>query len=285
MNKLPKISIITPSFNQGQFIEETIQSVLNQDHPDLEYIVIDGGSTDNTLDILRKYNDSILWMSEPDRGQVDAINKGLRRATGEIVAFLNSDDLYEPGALWAVSEYAVDHPEAMLITGQCRNIDEKGEETRKAITLYKNFWLGLRSYRVLLVLNYISQPATFWRYAVTEQIGYLDESLHYTMDYDYWLRIGCKYPIHYLHRNLACFRIHSSSKSGTTAHKQFDEELFVAGKYGSGLPLKLHRFHRFVTVAIYKGMLSNLHSSKKKSLHQVKSAYQQKQNTSTLDHA
>jgi glycosyltransferase involved in cell wall biosynthesis len=275
MNMLPKISIVTPSFNQGQFIEETIQSVLNQNYPDLEYIIVDGGSTDNTLDILRKYSDSVFWIIEPDRGQVDAINKGLRRATGEVIAFLNSDDLYVPGALRAVGEYAVAHPEAMLITGQCRNIDENGAEIRKAIAFYKNIWLRLRSYQALLTLNYISQPATFWRKAVIERIGYLDESLHYTMDYDYWLRIGCQYTIHCLYRYLACFRIHSSSKSGTTAHKQFDEELFVAAKYGAGLPLRLHRLHRFVTVFIYKGMLRGLQSNKREALQSVKSAYQQ----------
>jgi glycosyltransferase involved in cell wall biosynthesis len=157
MTEWPKISIITPSFNQGAFIEETIQSVLSQEYPNLEYMIVDGGSTDDTLDILHKYQDQLTWISEPDRGQVDAINKGLKLASGEVLAYLNSDDLYLPGALRKVGAYFAEHPQAEWLTGYCRNVDGEGQPIRGLIRAYKNFWLSRPSYRVLLVLNYIAQ--------------------------------------------------------------------------------------------------------------------------------
>lgn len=115
---LPKISIIIPTLNQARFIEETIQSVLSQNYPNLEVIVCDGGSIDGTQDILKKYADSLTWTSEPDRGQVDAINKGLRQATGDVVAYINSDDIYTPNTLLSVGKYFIDHPETQILTGK-----------------------------------------------------------------------------------------------------------------------------------------------------------------------
>lgn len=253
MNKeLPKISIVTPSLNQAPFIEETIQSVLNQGYPNLEYLIVDGGSTDGTLRILKKYEGQLSWISEKDNGQSDAINKGLRQVTGDIVAFLNSDDLYEPGGLLAVGEYFLNHPEANWLTGLCINIDQTGKEIRKLNRLYKNFWLRWKSFAVLQVLNYVSQSATFWKRSAMNKIGYLNEHLHYTMDYDYWLRLGQRYPLHVLYRDLASFRIHNNSKSGTTTHHQFDEELKVLQKYYKGLPVFLHRLHGILIVKFYE---------------------------------
>lgn len=249
--RLPRISVITPSYNQARFIEQTIQSVLSQNYPHLEYLIIDGGSTDGTLDILRRYNDHLTWISEQDSGQTNAINKGLRMASGEIVAYLNADDLYEPDTLFLVGKYFNSNSDAMCVTGQCQNIDEKGKIIRRGVSWYKNFWLRVGNYSVLQVLNFIAQPATFWRRCILEQIGYLDERLHYTMDYEYWLRIGKHYPIHRLHRPLAQFRIHSNSKSGQTSTDQFNEELLVAMCYGKGLPILLHKLHRIATVQVY----------------------------------
>lgn len=251
----PKISIITPSYNQAQFLEETIQSVLGQNYPNLEYWIIDGGSTDGTLEILKKYNGQIKWISEPDHGQTHAINKGLQRATGEIVAFLNSDDIYEPGALFAVGRYFLSNRDAVWLSGRCLNVDEFGCRIRSFIQRYKNFWLRLNSYPVLLVLNYISQPATFWRRSALQKVGYLNEDLHYTMDYEYWLRLGKEYRLNVLNRDLASFRIHGLSKSGTTPNKQFDEELKVAKFFGNNNHIFLHKLHRFITVTIYEKLM------------------------------
>jgi glycosyltransferase involved in cell wall biosynthesis len=253
--KLPRISIVTPSLNQADFIEKTIQSVLGQHYPDLEYLVIDGGSTDSTHEIIRKYDRSLISISEKDSGQTYAINKGLRQSTGDILAFLSSDDVYEPGALLAVGEYFLKHPDAMWVSGLCININNKGDEIRKAIRFYKNIWLSIHNYKVLLVLNYVSQPATFWRRKALEEIGYLDEKLYFTMDYEYWLRLGKKYPLHVINQNLARFRIHSNSKSGSTSHSQFDEEFQVAGRYTNKALLLLHRIHRQLNIKIYRIMM------------------------------
>ena len=213
---------------------------------------MDGGSTDQTLDILKKYKNQLQWVSEPDHGQAHAINKGLRRATGDIVAFLNSDDLYEPGTLHAVGTFFAEHPRAAWLTGSCINIDQAGKEIRQRTRLYKDFWLSLHNYAVLQVLNYISQPATFWRRTTMEEIGYLNESLQYTMDYEYWLRLGKEYRLSILHRPMAKFRIHHRSKSGTTIHRQFDEELAVARCYCNPAMLLLHRLYHPLIVAVYK---------------------------------
>jgi glycosyltransferase involved in cell wall biosynthesis len=252
---LPKISIVTPTLNQALFIEETIQSVLSQDYPNLEYLIVDGGSTDNTMQVIRKYEAHLSWISEKDNGQTDAINKGLKLVTGDIVAFINSDDCYAPGAFMAVGEFFASHPETNWLTGLCINIDEAGNEIRRLTRLYKNFWLLWNSYTVLKVLNYISQPSTFWKRSTMERIGYFNEKLYYTMDYDYWLRLGGSYPLHVLYRDLARFRIHGNSKSGTTTHRQFDEELKVVEQYYRGLPVFIHRLHGKLITKVYERKL------------------------------
>jgi glycosyltransferase involved in cell wall biosynthesis len=258
METLPKITVITPSFNQRDFIEQTINSVLSQNYPDLEYIVMDGGSTDKTLEILKKYDARLVWISEKDRGQSHAINKGLRMATGEIIGFLNSDDLYEPGALLKVGTFFTTFADANWLTGKCRTIDPIGKEIRKGITLYKNAWLKLRSYGVLAVLNYISQPATFWTRKVVRRIGGFDESLRYAMDYDYWLRVGSKFKLWVLNDYLASFRVHPSSKAGSSARAQFDAEFLIAKRYiTSPILVWLHTTHVALTVSIYRKLLSS----------------------------
>ncbi len=237
MKPLPKISIITPTLNQGAFIERTIRSILDQNYPHLELIVMDGGSRDGTIDILKKYENRLKWVSEKDEGQSDAINKGISRSTGDIVAYLNSDDLYEPGALHHVADFFLSHPDAMWLAGRCRIIDERDREIRRAITAYKNFLLRHYSYGMLLVTNPISQPATFWRRAVVDELGLFDRSEHLVMDYEYWLRIGKKYRPAILNDYLASFRVYAASKTSSSFMTTFRREMEIARRYSDSTAL------------------------------------------------
>jgi glycosyltransferase involved in cell wall biosynthesis len=252
--KYPKISLITPSLNQGKFIEQTIRSVLSQNYPDLEYLVMDGGSSDNTLSILERYSAQLKWVSEKDAGQTDAINKGLRMANGDILAYLNADDLLLPGTLLRVAQLFMEHPKTMWLTGQCRIIDEENREIRKLVTAYKNMWLRLSHPSVLLITDYISQPATFWRTSVVKDVGAMDNNLHYTMDYDYWLRLYSKYPPLFVPEYLAAFKIHPQSKTTSTGHKDVfvKEELSVIQRHTkSKALLRLHILHRSLMTYVY----------------------------------
>lgn len=228
----PKISIITPSYNQGNYIEETILSVINQDYPNIEYIIIDGGSTDNTTEVIKKYADKIYyWVSEPDRGQPDAINKGLIKATGEIIAFINSDDYYEQGAFKFVAEQykAGNH----WIIGSVRNFRiESGESDIVQQKTNGNLidWL-IRN-------NHNHQPGNFWSRHIFEQVGLMDETLQYSFDWDYWLRFIVHQfePVVFNEKTLAHFRLHNESK--TVKHwKKFNQEyIYLINKYKKGLP-------------------------------------------------
>ncbi len=253
-DSFPKISIITPSLNQGHFIEATIRSILEQGYPNLEYIVIDGGSTDETLAILERYAGRLTWISEKDRGQADAINKGLRMVTGEIMAYLNADDLLLPGALLRVAKVFTEDPQIMWLTGRCRIIDEQGREIRKLITLYKNLWLTVHSRAGLLITDYISQPATFWRARMFREAGPFDDSLHYAMDYEYWLRLEAIQPLKVIHDYLAAFRIHQQSKNTNAGHGNvyIEEERRVIRRHThSSLLRALHDLHRMLMTFVY----------------------------------
>jgi glycosyltransferase involved in cell wall biosynthesis len=218
LQALPLVSIVTPSLNQGRFIRDTIESVLNQDYPRLEYIVVDGGSTDGTLDILRHYNDRLYWISEPDRSQAHALNKGWRMARGEILGWLNSDDTYRPGAVEVVVKAFLSHPEAGGIYGDCDYISATGALLEKYETGPFDFATFFRTSR-----SPIPQPSMFIRRAVYEDVGPVNESLQLVIDWEYWLRVGMKYPILYLPQTLATYRVHGSSKSATESLR-FGEE-------------------------------------------------------------
>ena len=208
MDKYPLVSIVTPSYNQQEFLEETILSVLNQDYPALEYFVIDGGSTDGSVEIIKKYADKLTgWVSEPDQGQTDAINKGFARSQGKIMAWLNSDDIYQPGAVRSVVEFLQKNPEAGLVYGDTDLIDSTGRKVGR-------FNAQQTSYNRLMRGGvYIPQPAAFWRRELWEKSGPLDTSFYFAMDYDLWVRFAKIAPIQYTPQLWASFRIHSSGKT------------------------------------------------------------------------
>lgn len=227
-----KFYIITPSYNQAQFIERTIDSILGQQGDfDLVYRVIDGGSNDGTVDILRRYGDRLQWVSEPDRGQVDAINKGLRAAEGDIVAWVNSDDVLKPGALAAVAAAFQRQPEAQWLHGSCEIIDAQDQPIRRWISRYKDYRARRHSAEALLLENYISQMTVFWRRSAHDRVGYLDESLKLAFDYEFWLRLSQLGEPIYLRERIACFRWYETSKSGANYTRQFAEDFEVACRY------------------------------------------------------
>jgi len=208
MSKTYSVSIVTPSFNQGKYIKQTIDSVLSQEIPDLEYWVIDGGSTDETVDILRSYGDRLRWISEPDNGQTQAINKGWGLTRGDFISWLNADDLLAPGSIQRAVEFLQSNPVVGGVYGDCTYISDTGDP----IAAYP-----ARPYQfdtlVIETENFIPQPGTFLRRKVVELAGGLDESLHYVMDFDLWLRMGLHAPMMYLPGTVAYTRLHPQAKT------------------------------------------------------------------------
>ena len=224
-----RISLVTPSYNQAEFIRRTIDSVLSQRGDfELDYKVIDGGSTDGTIEILKSYGDQLSWISERDRGQVDAINRGLRGATGDIVGWLNSDDVLMPGALDRVVRAFGERPEAEWLHGRCRIIDEHDHEVRRWISAYKHYRSKNHSLAAFLTENYVSQMTVFWRRGLHDEIGYLDPEIRYAFDYDLFLRLAQRTSPLYLEDPIACFRWYATSKSGGGFVVQMTETVEIA---------------------------------------------------------
>ena len=221
-----RISVITPSYNQGRFIEQTILSVLNQNYPNFEHIVIDGGSTDNTIEILKRYS-HLKWISEPDKGQANAINKGFELATGQILAYLCSDDLYADGVFDFVNSYFKEHPNVDMIYGGCYFIDEDNRVLRrkKAVPF---------SRQKLLKANFIWQPTVFFRAEVYKRIGPFNEDLNFAFDYEWWIRASSCCNIQAVPQHLAYYRWHTSSKTVAQESRQLHEAYEVARRFGGG---------------------------------------------------
>jgi glycosyltransferase involved in cell wall biosynthesis len=224
----PRISVITPSYNQAQYLEQTIESVLSQDYPNLEYLLVDGGSTDGSADIIRRYESRLAYSaSERDKGQTDAINKGLRHATGDILAYLNSDDYYLPGTLKAVAEHFRLHADVDLVHGRCRYVDKDGTKVGEQFGEIQTYCQMLDLWNVWWNRRQFVQPEVFWTRRVTEKVGPFREELHFVMDYDYWLRVlRVGGQISRLDRELACFRRTPDQKS-TQSERVADELLQV----------------------------------------------------------
>ena len=230
MTNLPLVSIITPSFNQAQYLEATIQSVLGQDYPRLEYIIVDGGSTDGSAAVIKKYEGRLAWwVSEQDKGQTDAINKGFNRANGEILAWLNSDDTYNPGAVSAAVKFLMDNPEIAMVYADCDFINEQGGVIGKFNSAQTDH------HRLREGYVHIPQQTMFFRAKYWNELGPLDPSFYFAMDYDLWTRISARAPIKYLRgQTWANFRIHNFGKTSSADDRCWPEMLRVHYRDGGG---------------------------------------------------
>ena len=223
----PRVSIVTPSYQQGPFIEETIRSVLLQGYPNLEYIVIDGGSTDETVAILRKYEKWIAyWVSEADKGQSEAINKGFAKASGDLFGWLNSDDVYERCAIAIIAKYFTQDGGRSLVYGNGWYVDEQGKKTRPC------HWIKPYNRRLFSTTNFVLQPAAFWRREIWERTGGLDSDLHWAMDWEWLLRATALTQPHYLRLDLARWRFRSGIKTVSGGWARRAEIAEISRRYG-----------------------------------------------------
>lgn len=227
MNGLPKITVVTPSFNQGAYLETTIRSVLGQRYPNLEYLVLDGGSTDESVAIIRRYERELaFWVSEPDGGQSQAINRGFARATGDILCWLNSDDYHLPDTLWRVARHFTAHgDQPLVVSGSCLFFTEGQAQGRLQAP-------AKHDPERLQRCDYFVQPSTFWNAAAWRATGALDRELHFAFDWDWFLRAaqaGCRFVD--VPEVLAAYRIHAAHKSGSGGERRREEIAEVLRRY------------------------------------------------------
>ena len=228
VNVVPgRFSVIVPSFQQGEFLERTLQSILNQDCGDVEIIVQDGGSSDRSVEILKRYAERIQWESKRDNGQSAAINEGMGKVTGEFLCYLNSDDMFCAGALRRVRDFFALHPEAEIVYGRADFVDEQDE-------VIGSYPVEPWNYARLLETCFICQPACFWRRSVFERFGPFDETLHYAMDYEYWLRAGATTTFHFLPETLAASRCHPRAKAFDRSSAVLRTTLSILQRYHNG---------------------------------------------------
>ncbi|MHB8807780.1 MAG: glycosyltransferase family 2 protein [Anaerolineaceae bacterium] len=222
MNDLPLVSIVTPSFNQAQYLEKTIRSVLEQDYPNLEYVIVDGGSTDGSVDVIKKYAGRLAWwVSEPDCGQTEAINKGFSHASGQIYAWLNSDDTYQPCAIREAVDFFQQNPHSVMVYGGAHYIDEND----RVIGNFPAAQTDLKRLRRGYV--HIPQQSSFFTAAGWKKVAPLDQSFYFAMDYDLWVRLAQLGPISYYPRMWANFRLHQDAKTIAADDRCWPEMLRV----------------------------------------------------------
>ena len=247
--ELPLVSIVTPTFNQCHFLRETIESVLGQNYPRVEYLVFDDGSTDATPQILSEYTGRIMWESQPNMGQTPTINKGWQRCAGEIVTWLNSDDTLLPEALEKVVSYFRQRPEVDIVFGDTLFTKEDGtpieQSQSRGVFDYKKF--------VVECENPIAQPSAFIRRRVVDDVGLLDPHYYYFMDWDFWLRAGMNHPIAYFPGPLSTYRLHSESKTVAQAAKAAPELEYMYRKFFSrnDVPPEIRRLERRAMVNMF----------------------------------
>jgi len=261
MKKLPRISIVIPSYNKADFIEATLESIVSQNYPNLEVIIPDGGSTDGSVEIIkkyaRKYPKIIQWVSKKDKGQVEAINKGLKKATGEIVTYINADDVYEKGALFEVAKAYQKNPDCLWIAGKGRVVDSVGKEVAKPVTFYKNLLLFLNSRTLLLIVNYFIQPSVFMTRKVWQKFGPFIGAGRFVMEYDLWLKISKEKMPLLINKNLSSFRMGGENASSTWFKKLLETDEKIVQKYTKNpLVLFFHKLHNWGRKKIVKNITS-----------------------------
>lgn len=234
MSGLPKISLVIPSYNKASFIKETLESIVTQNYPDFEIIIQDGGSTDGTLDVIkkyaRKYPKIVNWESSKDKGQVYAINKGLKKAKGQILTYINADDIYEEGALTTVGKYFANNPDTFWLAGKGRVINSEGRQITGWVTTYKNFLLNLNSYILLLIVNYLVQPAVFISRDAYLRYGPFTGNKA-VMEYDLWLKLGKIQMPKVLKETFASFRLTKGNLSTVNFENILSGDYKIANKY------------------------------------------------------
>jgi len=249
-----KISVVIPSYNKVKYVRQTLDSIFLQKYPDFEVIIQDGSSTDGTLEIIKefakKYPKIIKWESEKDKGQLDAINKGFRKAGGDIFTFINADDVYEKEAFNSVADVYSKNPSALWFAGRGIVMDEKGKEIARAITWYKNLLLLVNKYYLLLITNYLMQPSVFITRGAYEKCGPFTGTENFITEYELWLKLGrTKMPV-VINKNLSGFRIEPSTKTKRMFNRILKEDERIAYKYSKNrfiLPFhKLHNLGRII---------------------------------------
>jgi glycosyltransferase involved in cell wall biosynthesis len=237
MTKLPLVTVITPSFNQAEYLEGTIQSVLSQGYPNLEYLIVDGGSTDGSQAIIQKYASRLAgWICEPDRGQADGVNKGLALAHGDIIGWVNSDDLYLPGAIQGALEAFQAHPEAGMVYSNVRAIDGQGRTTN--LMRYGDW--GLED---LMTFHIIGQPGVLMHHEALKKAGYLDLNYHYMLDHHLWLRLAQVAPMVHVDSVWAAGRFHEAAKNVAQAAR-FGQEAYAIAEWMKAQPSLASRYAR-----------------------------------------
>lgn len=254
--KSPKISIVIPSLNKGLRIGETLTSIYKQKYQNLEVIIMDGGSADNTTSIVKKFTQkyrNLYWYSKKDNGQLDAINKGLKKITGDIVSFINADDIYEREAFKAISHAYIKNPNALWFAGYGKIINNQGQEIMKLISLYKNLFLFLNRKSLILILNYLTQPSVFLTRMAYKKYGPFTGNNDFVMEYDLWLRLSrVQMPV-VINKNISKFRIEAGTKTKLMYERLLYEDSKIVKKYTSNvLVLFLHRVHNLGRVLINK---------------------------------
>ncbi len=241
MKDYPKITVVTPSFNQGEFLEETILSVTGQNYPNLEYIVCDGGSTDNSIDVIKKYEERISWWcSEKDKGQTDAINKGFRRATGDIVGWINSDDVMLPNSLFVIADFYKKHPECEFANGVVVDIARDGTILKFTHLIMSKFFMEHGCYT-------IGQPGMFWKRALFEKLAYLDETFHAKMDIEWLIRnYEADTKVMLLNKPIAAIRIYGETKTAMGGDIWRNDALKIKERYGGKYSPNNYGFYRLL---------------------------------------